>query len=131
MSEQLLREILGELRALNQRVSGLEDGQRELAKRVSGLEERLGSVEVRLGSLEGRLGLVEERLGSLEERQLRLEARLETEVIDKLRALFDGFALRGEQIEQLQKYVEERFDSIETDTRYLVARVVRLEKLAK
>ena len=58
-------------------------------------------------------------------------ARIEAEHGEKLRALYDAFLLRGDQVEQLRRYVEERFESIETDTRYLVARIVRLEKLAK
>jgi DNA repair exonuclease SbcCD ATPase subunit len=71
------------------------------------------------------------QLDALQRGQLRLETRLESEVIEKVRALFDGFSLRGDQIETLQKRLDERMDSIETDTRYLVARVVMLEKLAK
>ncbi len=70
------------------------------------------------------------QLDALQKGQLRLEARLENEVIAKVRALFDGFTLRGDQIERLQKRLDERLDSIETDTRYLVARVAML-KLAK
>ncbi|NPV29923.1 MAG: hypothetical protein HPY58_09790 [Firmicutes bacterium] len=70
------------------------------------------------------------QLDALQKGQLRLETRLENEVIDKVRALFDGFTLRGEQIERLQKRLDQRLDSIETDTRYLVARVAML-KLAK
>ena len=61
----------------------------------------------------------------------KLETRMETEVIDKISILFDGYSLRGDQIENLQKHMDERFDSIEIDTGYLVSRVSRLEKIAK
>ena len=61
----------------------------------------------------------------------KLEARMESEVIDKINILFDGYSLRGDQIENLQKHLDERLDSIEIDTGYLVSRVARLEKIAK
>ncbi|MDK2889226.1 MAG: hypothetical protein PWP72_2104 [Thermoanaerobacter sp.] len=93
--------------------------------------QQLGKINKRLDSLEeGQLHLTT-RLDNVDNKVDKLELRLENEVIDKVRALFDGFALRGDQIERLQKHLDERLDSIETDTRYLVARVARLEKLAK
>lgn len=72
-----------------------------------------------------------EQLQSLEKGQHRLESRLESEAFDKISTLFDGHSLRGDQIERLQIHLNERLDSIENDTRYLVTKVVRLEKMAK
>ncbi|MDQ0287800.1 DNA anti-recombination protein RmuC [Desulfofundulus luciae] len=114
MSEQLLKEILGELKALNQRVGNIEQRIGDLEQGQQQLEKELKAAIKNVDNKVDKLGL-----------------RLENEVIDKVRALFDGFALRGDQIERLQKHLDERLDSIETDTRYLVARVARLEKLAK
>ena len=57
----------------------------------------------------------------------RLEYRMEHEVIDKIRALFDARAVH----EDYFKRINARLDNIEIDTRYLVARVTRLEQLAK
>lgn len=81
--------------------------------------------------IQNNLAEMESRMGSLEKGQLRLETRMENEVIDKIRGLSDGFELRGDQIENLKKHINERFDSIEVDTGYLVSRVARLEKIAK
>jgi predicted nuclease with TOPRIM domain len=67
----------------------------------------------------------------LESKVDKLELRMENEVIEKVRALFDGFTLRGEQIENLQKHLDQRLDSIEINTGYLVSKVARLEKMAK
>lgn len=61
----------------------------------------------------------------------KLELSLEDEVFNKIGALFDGYNSKGDQIERLQKHLDERLDSIEIDTRYLVARVARLGKLSK
>ena len=67
----------------------------------------------------------------LETKVDKLELRIENEVIDKVSALFDGYTLRGDQIDNLQKHLDQRMDSIDIDTGYLVSRVARLEKLAK
>lgn len=99
MSDQILKEILGELKNINQRVGGLEDGQKELKTDASELKKG----------------------------QLRLETRMENEVIEKIRALFDARQAEEEKLDQING----RLDNIETDTGYLVARVAQLEKAAR
>jgi predicted nuclease with TOPRIM domain len=96
-------------------------------------ELRTGQVDLRTGQDELRQELQELRQGQgrLENKVDKLEVRMENEVIEKVKALFDGHNLRGDQIENLKTHLDERFDSIEIDTRYLVSRVSRLEKLAK
>lgn len=152
MSEKILKEILGELKTINQRVGGLEDGQQRLESGQQKLETRIGSLEngqkelisdvsdlkegqqkleARMESLETGQQKLETRMDSLEKGQIRLEARMESEVIEKIGALFDGNTLEGGQIENLQKHLDKQLDSIEIDTGYLVSRVARSEKLAK
>ncbi len=94
-------------------------------------EEFQGLVLQQFNKVFEKLDSLETRLTSVEKVQLRLETRIENEVIDNIRALSDGFDLRGNQIENLKKHLDERFDSIEIDTGYLVSRVARLEKMAK
>lgn len=74
---------------------------------------------------------IESRMDRLETKVDKLELSLESEVIEKVRILFDGYTMRGDQIENLQRHLDQRLDSIEIDTGYFVARVARLEKLAK
>lgn len=93
--------------------------------------QQFDKVFEKLGSVDNRLDSMESRMESVKKGQLRLESRMESEVINKIGALFDGHSLRGEQIENLKKHFDERFDSIEIDTGYLVSRVARLEKAAK
>jgi flagellar hook-associated protein FlgK len=50
---------------------------------------------------------------------------MENEVIEKLSALFDGFNLRGNQIENLKKHLDDRFDDIVQDLNYLVRKSAR------
>ena len=78
-----------------------------------------------------KLSSMENRLESVEKGQLRLESRIESEVIEKIGALFDGHSLRGEQIESHRKHLNERLENIETDTGYLVSKVARMERLVK
>jgi frataxin-like iron-binding protein CyaY len=68
--------------------------------------QQLEKINKRLDSLEeGQLHLTT-RLDNVDNKVDKLELRLENEVIDKVRALFDGFALRGDQIERLQKHLD-------------------------
>lgn len=78
--------------------------------------------------------LVLEQLKSLTDGQkelkkdvIRIETRMENEVIDKIRALFDDRDLQNARLNRIENKVE----SIGIDTGYLVARVARLEKAAK
>lgn len=63
----------------------------------------------------------------LEAKVDKLELRMESEVIDKVGMLFNVDKVREEKLNQ----VVEKLDSIEINARYLVARVARLEKVAK
>lgn len=64
--------------------------------------------------------------------------RIEHDHGNKISALFDGFTLRGDQVERLQEHLDERLDAIQTDLSYVVSKVaqhdrniVRLNKIAK
>ncbi len=57
----------------------------------------------------------------------RLELRMENEVIDKVRILFDAREIQDQRLER----IDDRMQSIEIDTGYLVSRVARLEKAVK
>ena len=101
---------LEELKPVRQELQELKHGQERLESKVDNLEHGQERLESKVDNL---------------------ELRQENEVIEKVRALFDGFTLRGEQIENLQKHLNQRLDSIEIDTGYLVSKVARLEKMAK
>lgn len=129
MSEEILKEILQKINSLEQGMGSLEQGmssleqvqeqtKKELIKNMEIIEERMGHH-------------IEQVKQELKKDVRKLETRMESEVFDKVRALFNGYSLRGDQIENLQKHLDRRLDSIEIDTGYLVSRVARLEKLAK
>lgn len=93
--------------------------------------QQFESIDKRFESIDKQFQDISNELKSLKDGHQRLELRMENEVIDKIGSLFDGYSLRRDQIENLKKHFDERFDSVEIDTGYLVSRVARLEKLAK
>ena len=98
-NEKFQELVLQQLQDLAAGQKQLTDGQKDICKDLTKLETSMGS---------------------LEKGQLRLETRMENEVIDKIRALFDTWQVH-----------EDKLDDISTDTRYLVARVAKLEKTAR
>lgn len=113
-----------------QQLTTLAEGQRQIEARIEIVKD-----------LQSRMGNVEARLGGLETGQRRIEMRMENEVIEKIRAVFDGWKAHEEKLERVMSTLQEHetklehvinvVDDISTDTRYLVARVAKLEKLAK
>lgn len=82
-------------------------------------EEFQSLVLKQLQSLTEGQSRIESRMNKLESKVDKLELGMETEVIDKIRVLFDGYSLRGDRIDKLQKHIDERLDSIEIDNRKL------------
>ena len=107
-----------------QQLQSLNEGQEEICKDLTNLEHRMENLENRMENLEHKTDRIDSCL-------LKLESRIENEVIDKISALFNGHGLRGDQFVSLKKHIDERLDSIEIDTGYLVSKVARLEKMAK
>lgn len=111
------QELKQSVQTLEKGQQALEQGQQELRQSVRALEQGQQELKTSVCRVETRVE--------------KLELRLENEVINKIGALFNGYSLRGDQIERLQKHLDERLDRIESDTRYLVTRVARLEQLVK
>lgn len=157
MSEALLKEILSELRSANSRLENLEKGQARLEARVANLEEGQARLEARVANLEEGQARLETKVANLEEGQARLEARLanlevkvagleegqarfeakvaklevrlEREVIEHVRALHDGFLLRGDQIESLREHLLARLNALAQDMNFLIAKTARHENV--
>ncbi|MBS3975202.1 MAG: hypothetical protein KGZ75_00480 [Syntrophomonadaceae bacterium] len=67
---------------LANRMDSLEQGQQKMQQDILRLDARLENVETRLEK-------VETRLENVEKAQLRFEVKLENEVIDKIRGLYE------------------------------------------
>ncbi|MHB8918487.1 MAG: coiled-coil domain-containing protein [Desulfocucumaceae bacterium] len=150
MSEQLLIEILGELKDVNQRLVNLDEGQNQTAvkvdslgtsvhnldtrmgsletkfdnldtrmetieTKVDGLDNRMGTLETKMDGLDNRMGTLETSVGDLKAGQTKLETRIENEVVDKIRILFDAHSLYMDyfaSIKDSQARLENNLDSL-------------------
>jgi phage gp16-like protein len=91
----------------------LEQGQQRLDLKVDGLEQGQKRLELKMD---------------------KLELRVENEVIDKIRALFDDREMQNKRIEFHDRRldsIDEKLDRISNDTAYLVSEVISLKRLVK
>ncbi|GAB6156831.1 hypothetical protein JCM39194_00310 [Desulfotomaculum varum] len=74
-----------------------------------------------------QLQALTEGQAKLEANLLKLETKIENQVIEKLRGLYDDREMQNDRLDR----IERRLDKIEADTSYLVVRVAKLESIAK
>lgn len=118
--------ITGELKILNQRVGSLEEGQARMESRMDKLEKSQDILATEVMAVKSKTNQVNANL-------TKLAIRIENEIEPKINALFDSKEQHTKQITRIEELVNshnERLDSIEIDTGYLVSRVARLEKMA-
>jgi chromosome segregation ATPase len=139
---------------MESRIGNLEEGQARMESRIDNLEEGQARMESRIDNLEEGQARMESRMDKLEKSQdilvtevmavksktnqvnanlTKLAIRIENEIEPKINALFDSKEQHTKQITRIEELVNshnERLDSIEIDTGYLVSRVARLEKMA-
>ncbi len=65
--EKILGLILEKLESIDNRVGGLEAGQKSLESRMGGLENRMGGLENRMGGMEKRMSALENRVEAMAE----------------------------------------------------------------
>ncbi|MDA8097202.1 MAG: hypothetical protein RDV00_05925 [Clostridia bacterium] len=114
-------------KALQDGQKALEDGQKAIWEKLTEHDGILGTLLERTSSVEMRLDNVENRLEGVEKNQARLELRIENEVIEKIKALFDDREIQNNRFD----IIENKLDGVSLDLRYLVTRVIRLEQVAK
>ncbi len=136
--QQIVLEHLNELtsgqKKMDSRMGNLEQDVSGLKQDVSKMDSRLGNLEQDVSGLKKDVSVMKDDVSDLKQRQLKLETRIETELIDKTRILFDGWQLHEEKIDRVEGKLDQvidKLDDLSTDTRYLVGRVAKLEKLAK
>ncbi|MEW5793701.1 MAG: hypothetical protein AB1709_05470 [Bacillota bacterium] len=128
------KELFGGQKALSERQTSLEEGQQALVVGQKAIWEKLtehdgvlGTLLERASNAETHLGNIEVHLGNVENNQARLEMRMENEVIDKVRALFDDREVQNIRFDKLENQLE----ALSIDLSFLVTRVIRLEQVAK
>lgn len=98
--EEVLKEILTEVR-------NLRDGQ---------------------ARIETRLGTVDQRLGNVEKGQLRLETRIENEIVDKIRALFDDRSIHMDYFASIKNSLTKIEDQVEFLGRQNIEHLTKLQE---
>lgn len=152
--KEILKQLLSEVKSLREGQNQLFEGQKQLFDGQSQLSEGQkqlfegqkqlfdGQSQLFEGQkqLTARLDRIEATMATKEELEKVSQsvARIENDHGNKISALFDGYTLRGDQIERLREHLDERLDSIQTDLSYVVGKVaqhdrniVRLNKIAK
>ena len=115
--EEVLTQILTELQSLNQRVGGLEQGQQQLKQELKAdikkVENKVDKLESRTENLEHRMENLENKTDRIDSGLLKLESRMENEVIDKIRSLYDDRSVNQDyfaSIRNNQARIEEKLD---------------------
>lgn len=141
MSEEFLREILGELKSMNNRIDNLET---TMGSRIDNLETTMGNridtlettMSNRIDTLDGAVGNLQSGQQALQNdikelqvgqqgmnnRLNKLEIRIENEVIDKIRALFDARSVQEDvnnRIFSTLERIETKIDVIQLETAHV------------
>lgn len=120
MSEGLLQEILHELKGMKSELTDVKSEMADMRSEMTDMKTEMTNVKRELGSLN-------QRVGSLEAGQQKLAMKIENEVIDKIRALFDDREMQNHRLDR----IDVKLENIIVDLSYLVTKVSRLEKVAK
>ena len=116
---------------LEGRMDALEESQTLLIGRMDDLEEGQAKMSERLEQVEVGQVQMSERLEQVEAGQRALAqtvVNLENTLVPKVTALFDAFSLRGDQIDRLERKMDEQFRAVRVDISYLLEKVVLNEK---
>lgn len=116
--------ILEILMQMQSDISDLKTGQAKLEQDVSGLKTDVAVLKTDVTALKSDVA----DLKAGQERLSQNVVNLENELVPKVTALFDGYTLRGEQIDNLKTHIDERFDDFQEDVTYLISKTAKQEK---
>ena len=107
---------------------------KEILAAAKSTGERFDSLDKEIKSMKSDIQSMKGEISDIKASQVRME----NDHGEKISALFDGYTLRGDQIERLQEHLDERFDAIQTDLSYVFSKVaqhdrniIRLNRKAK
>lgn len=112
MSEQLLKEILSELKNLNQRVGNFEEARQQLIK---GQEKLEASQQHLKEELKNDIKQIDSKID-------KLELRIENEIIEKIRALYDARSVQEDintRIIDTLYRIEAKLDVLQMETAHI------------
>jgi len=144
--EDILKQILGEIKGLKEGQQKLEDGQHKLEagqqkleagqqqtnQRLSKLEAGQQKLEAGQEKLESRMDNLEVGQQKLENRMDKLETNMENVVNDKIKILFDAFQVNQDKISELAVMTKEGFEKVNrrldniTEVQYQQAEILKV-----
>ena len=129
--------ILEILMQMQSDISDLKTGQAKLEQDVSDLKTDVADLKSDVSGLKNDVADLKTGQAKLEQDVADLKAgqeqlshnvvSLENELVPKVTALFDGYTLRGEQIDNLKAHFDERFDDFQEDVSYLISKTGKQE----
>ncbi|GEM_PF-3507308 len=91
----------------------------KIIQMLTTMQADIKGIHHRMDGFESRMDDIENRQGSLEQHMVRMENDLNK----KIDALFDAFELRGDQINRLEKTINDRLVYLENSNAYLTQQV--------
>lgn len=115
--EQDVTDLRSDVAGLKSNVIELKVGQAKLEHDVAGLKSDVAVLKSDVSDL---------KIG---QKQLSQNiVNLENELAPKVTALFDGYTLRGEQIDNLKQHFDDRIEDFHEDVSYLISKTAKQEK---
>ncbi|MCL4442188.1 MAG: hypothetical protein M1609_16845 [Firmicutes bacterium] len=102
-NEQFQEFVVKHLMKLTEDMSSTKSSVSSLDGRVSSIEGKMSSIEGKMSSMEGKMSLMENDISSLKSTVLRIETRMENEIIDKIKVLFDGHLQHEHRLNRLER----------------------------
>ncbi|ABY93711.1 MULTISPECIES: hypothetical protein [Thermoanaerobacter] len=109
----------------------LEKVYTEFSNKFDEFAKRFDAVEERISGVEGKITGIEEKIKVVEEEVKKLGIKIDTEITDKVRALFDDRQLLHEKIDE----IDEKIDMLQLDVNNLTVKTLyhdnRIKELSK
>ncbi len=115
--ESGLAQVRGEVTDLRGEVTDLRGD-------VNDLKGDVGGLKVNQVRMEKELVRVGDEVNSLRGNQ----ARMEYDLGEQIKALFDGYSLRGDPIEALKVHFDTRLDNLSEDVNFLIRKSLRQDE---
>jgi len=124
-----LKQDVGEVKGLRQDVQGLKQDVGGLQQDVQGLKQDVGGLQQDVQGLKQDVGVLKqdvqglkEDIGELKTSAVKLETRIENEVIEKIRALFDAREVQqdtNQRIISTLDRIEAKVDVLQLETAHI------------
>ena len=100
-NEKFQELVLEQFQAIAGELKALTEGQRILTEGQQKLEPKVDKLETRIGNIEEGQNEMKSDIAELNKGQLRLETRMENEVIEKIRGLYEFREVQTEVNERI------------------------------